>query len=241
MLENPDLGYTASKALNLEPDTQAHLFKICRDSIDRKNFLSKSLALKNCSFSIISNDCWGGDVYQNFSIQYQTPFVGTRIINKCYLRLLKNLKWHLKLPLEFSNFSRYKYVNLELQDRPFVIGILNGDIEIHFYHETNEKKVLDSWERRLERINWDRIFVKFSDFFEEDFSPYLKEFESLEFSNKICFTAKPYSDFPSAFFIPEVDDEYRSFLITERHFDIVSWLNNIHGSEANDYRIKSND
>ncbi len=47
--------------------------------------------LKDINFSIISNDCWGGVAYQEFSLMYKTPFVGTRIFNQCYLKLLKNI------------------------------------------------------------------------------------------------------------------------------------------------------
>lgn len=34
------------------------------------------IGLKNKCFTIISNNCWGGFVYQKFNLQYRTPFVG---------------------------------------------------------------------------------------------------------------------------------------------------------------------
>ncbi|PSB57691.1 hypothetical protein C7B77_07490 [Chamaesiphon polymorphus CCALA 037] len=212
---------------------KARLFKIVRESIARQS-------LKDLKFSIISNDCWGGAVYQYFGIQYQTPFIGTRIMGQCYLKLLKNLRGYLESPLEFSSCSRYESVNLELKERYFPIGVLKGDVEIHFYHEADSDKAASNWNRRLERIHWDRLFVKFSDFFQEDFSKSLQDFESLDFDRKICFTSKQYAGFPSAFFVPSFQkDAYKKFFDANQYFDVMAWLKKKHGSDLQDYRIQS--
>jgi uncharacterized protein (DUF1919 family) len=34
------------------------------------------IRLKNQDFTIISNDCWGGGVYEDLQLQYTTPMVG---------------------------------------------------------------------------------------------------------------------------------------------------------------------
>ena len=44
----------------------------------------KRIGLKNKSFSIISNNCWGGIVYDIFGLQYRSPTIG------CYF-FLKNI------------------------------------------------------------------------------------------------------------------------------------------------------
>jgi len=48
--------------------------------------------LKNRNFTIVSNNCWGGEVYRGFGLPYQTPFVGLFLFPACYIKLLKNLK-----------------------------------------------------------------------------------------------------------------------------------------------------
>ena len=40
--------------------------------------------------TIISNNCWGGFVYQKFNLQYRTPFVGLFIFAPDYIELLEN-------------------------------------------------------------------------------------------------------------------------------------------------------
>jgi uncharacterized protein (DUF1919 family) len=210
---------------------KARLFKIVRESIDRKS-------LKDLKFSIISNDCWGGAVYQSLGIQYQTPFVGTRIPDRCYLKLLKNLRAYLESPLEFSSRSRYPSIEQELTERYFPIGVLKDEVEIHFYHETDWKRAEYNWNRRLERIQWDNLFIKFSDFFQEDFHEYLQEFESLDFEYKLCLTSKLYSEFSSAFFIPSFQENAcKRFFDTNQYFDILAWLKKTHGSDLQNYQI----
>ena len=47
---------------------------------------------KNKSFTIISNDCWGAEVYIDTNTQYLTPFVGLMLMAPCYIKLLQNLE-----------------------------------------------------------------------------------------------------------------------------------------------------
>jgi uncharacterized protein (DUF1919 family) len=42
--------------------------------------------LNDHSFSIISNNCWGGFVYQYFGLKYSSPFAGLFLFSKDYLK-----------------------------------------------------------------------------------------------------------------------------------------------------------
>ena len=42
------------------------------------------MTLQNTNFSIISNNCWGGYVYQEQNLPYQSPFVGLFLYAKDY-------------------------------------------------------------------------------------------------------------------------------------------------------------
>ena len=50
----------------------------------------RRIGLINDNFTIISNNCFAGFVYQKFDIQYNTPFVGLFILGPDYIYLLKN-------------------------------------------------------------------------------------------------------------------------------------------------------
>jgi uncharacterized protein (DUF1919 family) len=195
----------------------------------------------NNKFTIISNDCWGGIAYQRLGLMYHTPFVGTRILPPCYLRLLKNLKLYLDSPLEFTEKSKYDYVNRERQERYFPIGILNNDVEIHFYHEPTEIDARRSWERRLPRINWDNLYIKFSDreiAWSGDTTKLVEEFDKLEYPYKLCFTSQPYLETKSTVFMPKyVDDASEMFSVSQKYFDVIEWLNKTHGCDTQAYLI----
>ena len=67
-------------------------------------------ALKNKHFTIISDNCWGGRIYQELGLPYQSPFIGLFIYSPDYVKLLANLKHYLsgELPLVFVEESRYR-------------------------------------------------------------------------------------------------------------------------------------
>ena len=139
------------------------------------------LALKNKDFSIISNNCWGGGVYEDLNIPYKTPFVGLFIMAPDYIKLLKNLKYYISLPLTFVEESKYERINIEREGQHgfYPIGKLE-DIEIFFMHYASKEEALEKWERRKARINWNNLYIKLCD---NDFCTYelAKEFDGLKF------------------------------------------------------------
>lgn len=119
--------------------------------------------LKSVDFTIISNNCWGGDVYRYFGLPYLSPMAGLYFFADEYIRMLKNLKYYLSLPLHFISVEESKYkdelVRLNQQDK--IIGKL-GDVEIVFLHYPTQEEAREKWERRAKRINYDNLIVKFS-------------------------------------------------------------------------------
>lgn len=53
----------------------------------------KRFGLKNKKFSIISNNCWGGIVYDIFGLQYLSPTIGLFMFSDDYIRFCENLKF----------------------------------------------------------------------------------------------------------------------------------------------------
>ena len=112
----------------------------------------------------------------------------------------------------------------------YPIGVLGDDIEIHFLHYHSEQEAREKWERRVERINWDRLFISFS---ERDLCTpqHIAQFDALEFPRKVCFTANEYPDLSSTVWLKnykgqgEVGDLYRDYKVVMKQFDIARWLN----------------
>ena len=147
----------------------------------------------NCDdFTIISNNCWGGTVYQSYGLKYNTPTVGLFFLAEDYIKFVYNIKEYLKEELVFINQNESKKYKLTKKEMDFPIAKLK-DIEIYFMHYKTKKEAKEKWERRCKRINWNKILFKFSNqnFYTQQ---HIKKFLELPEKNKICFVNKKYNN-----------------------------------------------
>ena len=183
--------------------------------------------IKDTSFSIISNNCWAGDVYRYFGISYQTPTVGMYFYADEYIKFLSNLPYYLSCPLEKMSFQESKYQEILLkkgQENKLLARL--DDVEIVLLHFPDWAEAKEKWDRRVQRINFDNIIVKFSRqnlCSDEHFAAFC----NLPFEKKIFFDNKP-SDNPIAVYIPGYEkEEYLKDDISSyrKHMDILSFIN----------------
>ena len=122
--------------------------------------------LKKKSFTIISNNCWGGWVYRLFNLPYMSPTVGLFIMPADYLKFVNRLEYYLKeCSIKFikpENSKNYKELITHQGFGNYPIGVLD-DVEIMFMHYKSEQEVLEKWNRRLQRVDWDNLIIKFND------------------------------------------------------------------------------
>lgn len=159
--------------------------------------LSKQRArkLNRRSFTIISNNCWGGMIYESYGLIKQSPTVGLFFMADDYIKFIKNLKSNVSAELRFIPPEKSKWYS-EVRSDPrygsYPVGILNNDIEIFFLHYHSEEEAESKWRRRCERINWSNLIIKFNDqngCTREN----VLDFLSTDFSNKLFFTVKNWS------------------------------------------------
>ncbi|MET0356256.1 MAG: DUF1919 domain-containing protein, partial [Cellvibrio sp.] len=93
--------------------------------------------LQNAQFIIVSNNCWGYDLYHSINREYNTPFIGLFMFPECYLQLLENFNVLINAELKFLPKSRYYD-----QHKHYPIGILGDTVEIHFLHYKSEEEAL---------------------------------------------------------------------------------------------------
>ena len=148
----------------------------------KRFFVKKSI--KNKDFSIISNNCWAGRVYQYLDMPYLSPTAGLYFFAPDYIKFVSDLRRYLDTPLRFINPEESKYYD-EIKkrnqtDKP--IGILD-DVEIVFLHYKTKEEAEEKWNRRKERVNFDNIILKFSrmDLCTEN---EIEAFDKLTFKNK---------------------------------------------------------
>ena len=73
----------------------------------------RRIGLKGNSFTIVSNNCFAGFVYQKFGIKYNTPFIGLFILPPDYIELLKNFNELIKKKLIFiAKYKKFGIINL---------------------------------------------------------------------------------------------------------------------------------
>ncbi len=88
--------------------------------------------LKNKDFTIISNNCWGGSIYEDLGLNYTTPTIGLFFFAPCYLQFLSDFKRNLSAPLRFVKQSKYERGNYFQSLTHYQNGLINDKIEIHF-------------------------------------------------------------------------------------------------------------
>ncbi len=147
--------------------------------------------LKAKDFTIISNNCWGGIIYQKYGLKYLSPTCGLLILGNDYIKFCKNLDYYINEELKFFPIENSKYAS-EYKAMGFPVAMC-GDIEIYFMHYPTAEEAAEKWYRRCKRINKDFIIYKLSEreaFSKED----MVAFANLPLENKIIIGEEKYTE-----------------------------------------------
>lgn len=194
----------------------------------RKKLWQKSILprLYQDDFTIISDDCWAGEIYRKLGIEYKTPCVGLIIKAPCYIRMLEKFDDIIKSPLRFSDSSRYN----NLPDIKYPIGILDDQIEIHFYHYKHKNDAERKWNRRVRRINHNKLLFKIDAEktrreFPEAYPQIMERFEQLP-GDKIIIDCGTKQLCPHQVPVKHWGEDGRLMLKKSLlYFDLAHWLN----------------
>ena len=182
-------------------------------------------AIGDAPFTIISNDCFGAEVYRWLDRAYNTPFVGLMIMAPCYLDLLENFEPLMKLNISFIQHSKYKGMNeFRARNSNYPLGLL-GASELHFLHYKSEADAAEKWVRRRDRMDWKSLRFKFS--MEKDYAVihHAYRFNAFTSSPKICIGSKPIEGISCFTQIPNlVEDGAAAFQQSLRYINIPTWL-----------------
>ena len=194
-------------------------------------FLSKIIALyetrrlRDKKFVVVSNNCWGCDLYKSVRREYNMPFVGLFLEPDSYLKLLEDLEGNLLESLEFSKdkFDEYGYP----------VGVLPGGIYIHFMHYGSEDEARAKWERRATRLLTDmkkgvEVYVKFcggDGCLEEHF----ERFTELPIKHKLALGVVDYNydgylNVANMQFSGKIFNGQKLFEYRYCYFDITAWI-----------------
>lgn len=139
----------------------------CKQAL--RKFIEKVLApirrskLNSTNFTIISNNCWAGRVYQRYGLSYTSPTVGLFFWAEDYVRFISKLRYYMSLEISMIPATESKHYDMLVKRNqlPCPVGKLD-DVEVVFLHYKTDKEAIEKWERRKKRINWDNLYIKFS-------------------------------------------------------------------------------
>lgn len=137
-----------------------------RNGYIRATAAQRRKKLKDPVFTVISNNCWSGLVYESYGLEKQSPTVGAYFAPEEYLRFLSELKHYLtECEMEFVRPEDARHKALYMCDKRFgTFPIARvGDVEIAMLHYHSEAEAREKWHRRCKRVNWDRLLVKMND------------------------------------------------------------------------------
>lgn len=184
-------------------------------------------ALNDTGFSIISNNCWAGIVYQYYDLPYLSPTVGLYFFADEYVRFVSDLRHYCGYELSFikAKDSRYRDFLKERGQENIPIGLLD-DVEIVFLHYSSPEEAREKWDRRVKRINWDHLIIKFS---QQNLATvdHLRAVDRLPYKDKIIFTSGDYGlssqvIYKESLGLPEIYDEVIHF---KSYFDLPALIN----------------
>lgn len=191
----------------------------------------RAMRLHSKDFTIISNNCWGGFVYQHFQLPYATPTIGLYFFADDYIRFIGDLRGHLAMPLEMIEAKDSAYAaelaRLGQLDKP--VGRL-GDVEIVFLHYKSAQEALEKWNRRLRRVNYDNLIVKFS-YMNNCRDELIDQFCRMPFRNKFVFVhsrtlAAKYAE---AIYFPGWEEEGQIRNDTDRYCSYINLVKVLNG------------
>lgn len=121
----------------------------------------RRIGLKTTEFSIVSNNCTGGYVYQYFGLSYCSPTAGLNFHPRDYVKVAKNPEHYFSAPLVFLSDAGESRHYAQCKDTPnygnYPIGRVD-DVEVFFVHYKSEAEARVKWEKRCSRIRYDKLF-----------------------------------------------------------------------------------
>lgn len=127
--------------------------------------------------SIISRSCFGGILYHQLGLPFQSPTINMFWEEEDYYKLLSDLRGYMDKPLDFIKWGSNK------EGKEYPICSL-GDIQVLMNHyETYEEAEL-KWNLRKKRINYDNLFIV--NFTQSEY--WAEKFSKLPYKKKVCFT-----------------------------------------------------
>ncbi len=104
----------------------------------------------------------------------------------------------------------------ELNQLDIPVGMLD-DVEVVLRHYRDPAIARDKWNRRVERINWNNLIIKFS-YMSKCTDEHIAEFQKIKGVKKICFVPREFENMEDLYVYPS-----RLHSMTDLGDDVFDW------------------
>lgn len=207
------------------------LKKIYKKYIERKRSrFRKKLQSKliNENFSLITNNCDGGVIYNHLGLKFLSPTVNLYIKDEDYILFCENLR-------DFLINGELKEIKSEFDYPVGELSCEKGIVEIYFMHYNSFEEAKQKWFERTKRVNFDNLYFLYevTDVVDENL---IKRFSEIQTGKKAIITTNAKVDSPICTFIktkekfvPGIFLHYKSKYSAKMYldeFDYVTFVNN---------------
>lgn len=136
--------------------------------------------IKKQKISIVSNNCWGGLIYNTLSMECRSPFKNVSFSPENYIKMLSNLKHYLSIDPIWTGKKE-----MDVNQNRAVPMLELDDVLIKCNHDLDADEAIRKWKYRRDKFNWNNMLVEMYTediMVEEAFGKASEQFEK-----RICF------------------------------------------------------
>lgn len=188
----------------------------------RAKYSKKLLSeLKFTDFTLITNNCSGGIIYNRLGLKFLSPTINLWFTDEDYLKFIYNLKEYIEQGvLSFVEQTEYRYP----------VGKLTapcGEIKIYFMHYKTYEQAEQKWYERCSRINYDKLYFIW-ELKPTSTKEQVEKFNNFNANNKLLFSMKINADSPYLEKVNSKQDYYDGLSFAyQSKFSVKRWLDEV--------------
>lgn len=159
--------------------------------------------LKDCKFTVFSNNCLGTVFYHDAGKEFTSPLINTAMDGEDFLRFIERPKYYLSREMQFIKYKGYDYP----------IAMLD-DVEIRFVHYKSEEEAKNKFYERAKRIVWDNVFIIATNHDGMNKPQLMARFDKLPYQNKIMYVSNEYPEYQWAKLVPQFKGRFQVRIMT---------------------------
>jgi len=141
--------------------------------------MEKWSTIANSELSIVSNNCWGGILFNTLGLEYRSPFKNVSFSDEDYIRLLENFNYYMEASPRWDGDW-----DIDTNSGKQIPLLWLNDVRIRCNHELNPDEAIKTWNRRRKKINYENLLFEMY----TESRTVAERFDALNLGNRICFT-----------------------------------------------------